>query len=233
MAANNADEYLRVQKAERAADTNRQTQAMSELQEALQLPQPPARIECLRHQHLAGHQHGRLHGRLCQGHAAEKRLQALQNPWQGQPGRAGRLRQHARDVAPSLPACGGRTHRHRSRQKGAQQRRDLAHPARSGHRRRRQGPTGHRRGGPGGIRSLDKIPVVGLAKREEEIFRPGLFQTDLADSVAARRCIWSSASATRRIVSPSPITAICVARSRPAPNSTMCAASVPSGARRC
>ena len=46
MAANNADEYLRVQKAERAADTNRQTEALAELQEALQLEQPPARIEC-------------------------------------------------------------------------------------------------------------------------------------------------------------------------------------------
>ncbi len=42
----NADEYLRVQMATRAADTNRQTEALQQLQETLQLERPPARIEC-------------------------------------------------------------------------------------------------------------------------------------------------------------------------------------------
>jgi excinuclease ABC subunit C len=46
LAQQNAREYLRVQQAEWAQDTNRQTQALSELQEALGLPRPPARIEC-------------------------------------------------------------------------------------------------------------------------------------------------------------------------------------------
>lgn len=46
MAQQNAAEYLRLQQAEWAADTNRQTQALAELQEALSLKEPPARIEC-------------------------------------------------------------------------------------------------------------------------------------------------------------------------------------------
>lgn len=46
MAHNNAAEYLRVQQAEQAADSHRQTEALAELQEALGLARPPARIEC-------------------------------------------------------------------------------------------------------------------------------------------------------------------------------------------
>ncbi len=46
MARENAGEYLRLQQAERAADTNRQTEAVAELQVALRLDRPPSRIEC-------------------------------------------------------------------------------------------------------------------------------------------------------------------------------------------
>ncbi len=46
MAQENAAEFLRLQQAERAADTNRQTEAVAELQAALHLERPPARIEC-------------------------------------------------------------------------------------------------------------------------------------------------------------------------------------------
>lgn len=46
LAVQNAQEYLRVQQASWAADTNKQTQALAELQEILGLPQPPGRIEC-------------------------------------------------------------------------------------------------------------------------------------------------------------------------------------------
>ena len=46
MAAENATETLRALKAQWEADTNRQTLALSELQEALNLPEPPSRIEC-------------------------------------------------------------------------------------------------------------------------------------------------------------------------------------------
>ncbi len=45
-AKSNAEEYLRVQQAQWAVDTNRQTQALAELQKALALLTPPARIEC-------------------------------------------------------------------------------------------------------------------------------------------------------------------------------------------
>lgn len=46
MAQQNAAEYLRLQQAEWAADTNRQTGAVTELQEALNLKNPPSRMEC-------------------------------------------------------------------------------------------------------------------------------------------------------------------------------------------
>lgn len=45
-AKTNAEEYLRVQKAQWAEDTNRQTEALANLQEALTLEAPPTRIEC-------------------------------------------------------------------------------------------------------------------------------------------------------------------------------------------
>lgn len=46
LAQQNAAEYLRVQQAEWAADTNRQTQSLAELQAVLNLCDPPNRIEC-------------------------------------------------------------------------------------------------------------------------------------------------------------------------------------------
>jgi len=46
LAEENAAEYLRVQQAARAADTNRQTEAIAELQSALHLDKAPTRIEC-------------------------------------------------------------------------------------------------------------------------------------------------------------------------------------------
>ncbi len=46
MATENAVETLQSLKARWEADTNRQTQALSELEKALNLPQPPNRIEC-------------------------------------------------------------------------------------------------------------------------------------------------------------------------------------------
>jgi len=46
LAQQNAAEYLRVQQAEWAADTNRQTQSLAELQDVLTLGDPPNRIEC-------------------------------------------------------------------------------------------------------------------------------------------------------------------------------------------
>ena len=45
-AKSNAEEYLRVQKAQWAEDTNRQTEALAELQDALALQVAPTRIEC-------------------------------------------------------------------------------------------------------------------------------------------------------------------------------------------
>ena len=46
LAHRNAAEYLRVRQAEWASDTNRQTESVADLQDGLQLERPPSRIEC-------------------------------------------------------------------------------------------------------------------------------------------------------------------------------------------
>ncbi|MBK9231810.1 MAG: hypothetical protein IPO15_13425 [Anaerolineae bacterium] len=49
------------------ADKNKQVIALAELGHALGLAGAPGRIECIRHFHLAGHQHSRRDGGLCRG----------------------------------------------------------------------------------------------------------------------------------------------------------------------
>src|SRR5579871_6187964 len=46
IALDNANETLTMLRAQWASDTNKQTEALTELQQALNLPQPPNRIEC-------------------------------------------------------------------------------------------------------------------------------------------------------------------------------------------
>lgn len=56
MAATNAADTLAMLRQQWSSDRSRQVQAMSELQEALQLPTPPARIECYDISHSQGQQ---------------------------------------------------------------------------------------------------------------------------------------------------------------------------------
>ncbi|MEZ4664292.1 MAG: excinuclease ABC subunit UvrC [Caldilineaceae bacterium] len=173
MARRNATEYLRVQQALWAADTNRQTQAVTELQEALGLANPPSRIECF---DVSTFQGTNTVGSMVvfgKERAAQRRIQALQDSRQGRARRTGRFRQHERDAASPLPR--------------AVEDDESANPGKKG-----QSSNESWRilpdlviidGGKGqlGIAVevlqefdlLDKVPIVGLAKREEEIFRPG------------------------------------------------------------
>ena len=173
LARTNAAEYLRLQQAEWMADSHRQTQAVSELQAALQLEKPPMRIECF--------DVSTLHGVNTVGSmvvfargvplkAAYKRFKIRGRGAQGEPDDFASMREMLRRrfrrlVEPDSSPDPGK--------------------------KARQGDENWRiepdlviiDGGKGQLGVavevlselglLDRIPVVGLAKREEEVFRPG------------------------------------------------------------
>ena len=76
MAATNAADTLATLRQQWDADRSRHVTAMSELQEALDLPTPPARIECYDISHTQGPANGWLDGRLCAGRAAQRVITA-------------------------------------------------------------------------------------------------------------------------------------------------------------
>ncbi len=173
MAADNAVEYLRVQKAEWAADTNRQTQALTELQAALQLSGPPMRIECYDISTLQGKNTVGSMVVFAKGtplKSAYKRFKIKGKGSQGEPDDFASMREMLR----------------RRFRRAVEERTDTdpGKKARRGNESWKVLPDlVIIDGGKGqlGIAVavldefglLDQVPVVGLAKREEEVFRPG------------------------------------------------------------
>ncbi len=169
-AKSNAEEYLRVQKAQWAEDTNRQTEALAELQAALTLQIPPTRIECYDISTLQGtNTVGSMvvFGRGAPLKSAYKRFKIRGKGGQGEPDDYASLREILR----------------RRFRRAVEE--DQARPG------RKSTGANHWKllpdlvivdGGKGqlgvavdvldefGLR--DRVPVVGLAKREEEIFLP-------------------------------------------------------------
>ncbi len=119
LATENAAATLTALQAQWQADTNRQTEALAQIQDALGITRPAGPHRVLRHFDPAGHPHGGQHGRLRQRRAGQGRLPAVQHQGPRQPGRAGRFCLDARGVAPPLPPR-GRGGRGRSRQQSAQ-----------------------------------------------------------------------------------------------------------------
>ena len=172
LAHQNAQEYLRVQQAEWAADRHRQTQALSELQEALALPTPPARIECFDISTLQGRDTVGSMVVFTQGtplKSAYRRFKIRGKGSQGSPDDFASMREllrrrFRRAVEEANPDPG------RKARRSDEQWRILPDLVIVD-------------GGKGqlsvavevleefGLR--DRVPVVGLAKREEEIFVPG------------------------------------------------------------
>ncbi len=179
MAQANAAEHLRLQQAEWAADTNRQTAAVSELQEALNLERPPSRIEC--------YDISTLHGTNTVGSmvvfakgaplkSAYKRFKIHGRGGQGVPDDFASMREMLR---------------RRFRRIVDERSEDEDAPAPDPGQKARPGDENWKivpdlviiDGGKGQLGVavevldefglLDRIPVVGLAKREEEIYRPG------------------------------------------------------------
>ena len=175
MAHENAAEYLRLQQAERAADTNRQTEAVAELQTVLHLERPPARIECYDISTLQGTNTVGSMVVFVKGAPAKqyyKRFKIQGKGGQGEPDDFATMREVLRRrfrrlvEAPPTP-----TTQARRRVDGEETWRiapDLVIVD----------------GGKGqlgiAVEVLQELglfgqfPVVGLAKREEEIYRPGM-----------------------------------------------------------
>jgi excinuclease ABC subunit C len=173
MAQQNAAEFLRLRQAEWAADTNRQTQSLSELQTLLNLCDPPNRIECYDISTFQGENTVGSMVVFAQGaplKSAYKRFKIRGKGSQGSPDDFASMREMLRRRFRRIvedhddPDPGSKV---RSSEDSWKIMPDLVIVD----------------GGKGqlGIAVevfeefglLDRIPLVSLAKREEEIFRPG------------------------------------------------------------
>jgi excinuclease ABC subunit C len=172
-AKRNATEYLRVQQAQWAADTNRQTQAISDLQEVLGLENPPARIECYDVSTLQGtntvgsmvvfakgaplksaYKRFKIRGKGAQGEpddfASMREMlrrrfrRTVEESGSPDPGKKGRATDQNWRILPDLVIIDGGKGQLNVAVEVLQE-----------------------------FGLLGQVPVVGLAKREEEIFRPG------------------------------------------------------------
>lgn len=173
MAQRNAAEHLRLQQAEWAQDTNRQTAAVAELQEVLGLERPPSRIECYDISTLQGTNTVGSMVVFAKGaplKSAYKRFKIRGKGSQGEPDDFASMREMLR----------------RRFRRIVEDAHDEADPGKKS----REEAANWKvvpdlviiDGGKGqlGIAVevfeefglMDRIPVVGLAKREEEIFRP-------------------------------------------------------------
>ncbi|MCB9140257.1 MAG: excinuclease ABC subunit UvrC [Caldilineaceae bacterium] len=173
LAGANADEYLRVQMATRAADTNRQTEALQQLQDALDLPRPPARIECYDISTLQGTNTVGSMVVFAKGvplKSAYKRFKIRGKGSQGEPDDFASMREMLRRRFRRVVEELGEDDPSRRARKGDESWRVLPDLVIID-------------GGKGqlgiAVEVLDefnlreRIPVVGLAKREEEVFLPG------------------------------------------------------------
>lgn len=172
MAQENAAEFLRVQQAARAADTNRQTEAITELQSALHLDRAPTRIECYDISTLQGtntvgsmvvfvkgapaksaYKRFKIHGKGSQGapddfasmrEMLRRRFRRLVEPSNSDdPAQRGRNEDESWRMMPDLVIVDGG-----------------------------KGQLGVAVEVLQEFALSDQIPVVGVAKREEEIYRP-------------------------------------------------------------
>jgi len=177
IAQKNADEYLRLELAERAADTNRQTEALVELQNVLQLENPLTRIECYDISTLQGTNTVGAMVVFAKGaplKSAYKRFKIQGKGSQGAPDDFASMREMLR----------------RRFRRVVEEENELDPTLDPGQKARKSDESWRILpdlviidGGKGqlgiavevleefGLR--DRIPIVGLAKREEEIFRPG------------------------------------------------------------
>lgn len=172
MAYDNAAEYLRLQQAEWMADSHRQTQSVAELQAALQLAEPPMRIECFDVSTLQGtNTVGAMvvFNRGVPDKSAYKRFKIRGKGSQGEPDDFASMREMLRRRFRRL------VEENQDPDPGAKSRQDDGFSL--------MPDLVIIDGGKGQLGVavevleelglMGKFAVVGLAKREEEIFRPG------------------------------------------------------------
>lgn len=173
LAEKNAAEHLRLRQAEWAADTNRQTAAIQELQEVLGLERPPARIECFDISTLQGTNTVGSMVVFAKGaplKSAYKRFKIRGRGGQGVPDDFASMREMLRRRLRRIVGEDGDDH-------------DPGSKARKDDGEWKIAPDLMIIDGGKGQLSVavevleefhlgDRIPVVGLAKREEEIYRP-------------------------------------------------------------
>ncbi len=173
LARRNAVEYLRVQQAGWAADTNRQTQAVADLQNVLRLERPPSRIECYDISTLQGTNTVGSMVVFAKGaplKKAYKRFKIRGKGAQGEPDDFASMREMLRRrFRRAVEEIGGRDPGKKGRPSDEHWRilPDLVII---------DGGKGQLGIAVEVLKEFDlfeRVPVVGLAKREEEIFRPG------------------------------------------------------------
>lgn len=182
LAQENAAEFLRVQQATRAADAHRQTEALAELQAALHLEKTPMRIECYDISTLQGTNTVGSMVVFAKGaplKSAYKRFKIQGKGGQGAPDDFASMREMLRRRFRRLVAS--------AREDGAERSGSVLRDA--GQRSRNDDETWRIPpdlvivdGGKGQLNVavevlrefglFEQIPVIGLAKREEEIYRP-------------------------------------------------------------
>ena len=174
MAERNACEYLRVQMAERSADTNRQTEAITDLQESLQLERPPMRIECFDVSTLQGTNTVGSMVVFAKGvpqKRSYKRFKIRGKGSQGEPddyaSMREMLRRRFRRIVEGDSDGGENPHKRKTVDEAWRILPDLVIVDGG------KGQLGMAVEVLSEFELLEQIPVVGLAKREEEIFRPG------------------------------------------------------------
>jgi len=173
MAQQNAAEFLRLRQAEWASDTNRQTQSLAELQALLSLDEPPNRIECYDISTFQGTNTVGSMVVFAKGaplKSAYKRFKIRGKGSQGAPDDFGSMREMLRRrfrrivEENSDPDPGQKA---RSSEDSWKILPDLVIVDGG------KGQLGVATEVLSELGLLDRIPLVSLAKREEEIFRPG------------------------------------------------------------
>ena len=233
LAAQTATEKLAILRAQWESDTVKQETALREIQAALNLPNPPNRIECYDISTTQGTAIVASRVVFVQGvprKAEYRRFNIRTVTHEGsddyQSMREALTRRFRRYVDLTENPTGAR-----SGQKGS--RRDLALAAGSADRGRRQGAAGRGVRGAAGVRPDGSRAGVRAGEAVRGNLPAGARAARSCCRAAARGCSCSSVCATRRTASPSRVTAAAGAKPDSPASLSRCRASVRSGARHC
>ena len=184
----NAEQNLKAFLAHQEVQETAQARSLTELADALELPEPPHRIECYDISNIQGTNPVASMVVFVEGPAEEERVPPLQDSVRSRPER---LRDDAGDAAPAaaLPARAptDRNRRRRVERELARKKEQLQQETRSAADRRRQGTAQRGRRGAGRA-GHDRHPGRGVGQRARVALRAGPVRADRAAAELARRC---------------------------------------------